>query len=273
MVSILNYIGRMSKVNFIDFLDNVDVYIEPFSGSYNCGINALESGFTGKTILNDGDILVSNFWECIKENPYRMLYLINEAYKDNCEIKLMELKEKFKDVSVADDKYKAALYEWLYTTINTRGSLELDSKVTLNNFVKTSKLLSNTDIINKDAIEVIKKFDSEKAFFMIDPPYFGVKRIDKYYRVNSSQLNHEALRDEILKLKGKWVCRYADNEYIRELYKDAEIFGMVYNTRGFDEIYFTNIQNLNHDKAAKALRYMNEEQELHRMLKDAEGGR
>ena len=55
MTSILNYIGRMSKIHVIDCIGKCDTYIEPFAGSFNCGINLITDGFKGKTVLNDKD--------------------------------------------------------------------------------------------------------------------------------------------------------------------------------------------------------------------------
>ena len=78
------------------------------------------------------------------------------------------------------------------------------------------------DILNMDYKDILHMYDSDTTLFMIDPPY-NVKSVNTYYRCNCSRFNHEELRNECRRLKGKWIVRYNDEELTRNLYNDTNI--------------------------------------------------
>lgn len=70
-----------------------------------------------------------------------------------------------------------------------------------------------------DYKEIFKMYDSEDTIFYLDPPYYKKEHLYD----GCENFNHEELRDEIKKLKGKVVLSYEDKPYIRKLYKDLNI--------------------------------------------------
>ena len=70
-----------------------------------------------------------------------------------------------------------------------------------------------------DYKEIFKMYDSEDTVFYLDPPYYKKEHLYE----NSENFDHEQLRDEIKKLKGKVILSYEDRPYIRRLYKDFNI--------------------------------------------------
>lgn len=82
MNSALKYIGKITEnINIRKYIDNsIDTYVEPFAGSFNCGFNIMEKGYFGKTVLNDKDYYIANFWKCVKENPDKLIEEIKNIY-------------------------------------------------------------------------------------------------------------------------------------------------------------------------------------------------
>jgi DNA adenine methylase len=82
---------------------------------------------------------------------------------------------------------------------------------------KASERLRNVYIENLDFERLIAKYDSETAFFYLDPPYYKKEKI--YKRDGTDAFNeHEKLAEVLRNIKGKFLLSYNDVEYIRELY-------------------------------------------------------
>lgn len=88
-----------------------------------------------------------------------------------------------------------------------------------------------------DYKEIFKMYDSVDSVFYCDPPYVSFEHLYD----NCQNFNHEELRDEILKLKGKVIISYREHKIISKLYKDFNIHK--YNGDNFifrNEIIITN---------------------------------
>lgn len=84
---------------------------------------------------------------------------------------------------------------------------------------KYNTRLKNTIILNKDYIEVIKKYDSPNTFFYLDPPYtMADKSYYKEYYINPNEL-HDLLKN----LKGQFLLSYDNNKDIKKIFKDFDI--------------------------------------------------
>lgn len=242
MNSVLKYIGKMKNIHLCEYIDmnKYSLYVEPFAGSFNCGFNIIEDGYTGRCILNDKDGLIKNFWECVKEEPLKLYGTILKEHEQ-----LSSNKVDLSKLASDKDNYKRAAYQYIYSQYNNINNLKNSGTIHLDisNIIQCSNMLHNVKILNLDFKDVIQEYDSNKTLFLIDPPY-NISRIDKYYRCNSSEFNHEALRKLIDNIKGDWIIRYNDNKYTNMLYNNIEklfetnkvLFGKQYK-----EIYYTNI--------------------------------
>lgn len=249
MRNILRYVGNMSYVDISKYVDTdceIYIYIEPFAGSFGAGFNLMEKRLFKKTVLNDKDYFVYNFRYCIKCDSDKVIEYIKKLYNEICNIEYEQAMNELNKYKESDDRFIQAAYEYLYmhnkdmfghhdSTIKT---LNID----VDTFTDASIRLLDTDIQNKDYSEIIDIYDSSNTFFMLDPPY-DVKEINKYYRGNCKEFNHEQLRDKVNSIKGKWLLRYNDNEYIRELYKDNKLILETTRSlfsRKYKEVYYTN---------------------------------
>jgi DNA adenine methylase len=103
----------------------------------------------------------------------------------------------------------------------------------LDDLVKIRERLSNVIIECDDFERVIKRWDSEDTFFLLDPPYYDV---ESYYEGFSKE-DHERLLKLLKEVKGKWLlCGHVNELYDRELegYNryEFEVVRRCYHTAG-----------------------------------------
>jgi len=85
-----------------------------------------------------------------------------------------------------------------------------------------SERLRLVQIENRDFERLITEYNSDDAFFYLDPPYYGC---EDYYQGGEGfgRADHERLAAALKDVKGKWLLSYNDTPQIRELYKDYVI--------------------------------------------------
>ena len=123
-----------------------------------------------------------------------------------------KLKDKTDPVSILEKiKYSFFNKGKSYSpSIIKRGTIQTD-------FSKFKDKLKNTTILNKDALEVIKKYDSLKTFFYLDPPYENLKQND--YK---NYIDPQELYNVLKNIKGKFLLSYNDSENIRNIFKEFD---------------------------------------------------
>ena len=77
-----------------------------------------------------------------------------------------------------------------------------------------------------DYKEIFNVYDSENTFFYLDPPYYKKEFLYEGCE-NYTKDFHIDLKDEIKKLKGKFLMSYNKDRFITDLYKD---FNIIYYT-------------------------------------------
>ena len=80
---------------------------------------------------------------------------------------------------------------------------------------KISKRLNKVVIENLDFQRVLHNYDRKNTLFYLDPPYYEA---EKYYLDKFFLEDHIRLKENLDKIKGKFVLSYNDCEYIRNLY-------------------------------------------------------
>lgn len=100
-------------------------------------------------------------------------------------------------------------------------------------------------ILNRDAIDVIKQFDSPNLFIYVDPPYTVTEK-GNHYSLNYTVEDHQKLADCLINMKGKWLLSYDDNPLIHELYKgfDQKILTVPYMFKRKDPTAIRNKDEL-----------------------------
>ena len=94
-----------------------------------------------------------------------------------------------------------------------------------------------------DYKDIFKLYDSESTFFYLDPPYYKKEFLYEGCKNYTTDF-HIELKNEIVKLKGKFALSYEDCTFIRELYKDLTIYKYEGTNRIFkNELIITNNDN------------------------------
>ena len=151
-------------------------YIEPFAGMLGV---LLSRPPVDIEIVNDLDSNLVNWWRCVRDHPEEMAYQIYHTPRSR------ELfVEAIRDLPTETDKIKRAV---LYHTILSQG---VTNSGTATNwgvhyshigkygkwngslFKPLSKRLFNTQLENKNAVEILKRtVDIENTLIYCDPPY------------------------------------------------------------------------------------------------------
>lgn len=247
MYSVLKYIGKKEVDLRKDLaILGIDVYCEPFAGSFNTGFKLIDSKYECRYILNDKDSLVYNFWIQMKNHSKKLENKIKAMTIHLHNLSEKEQKEYITNKLSSISSIESAAAEFLFReSTSLKGFNYTESKVIDKiddfDFFLNSEYCLDTEIYNKDYKDILQKYDSKSTFFFIDPPYI-IDNINNYYRCDSKNFNHKELFNIVKQLRGKWLLTYNYSEDILEEFKEYNIkiverkmFGRVYR-----ELYIRN---------------------------------
>jgi len=184
-----------------------DTYVEPFFGG---GAIFWEKCPSKKEVINDLDTELIKGYKLLKTIKSR-----NFPTTLNTVSKIQAFVNKKPKTDV--DKLVYAIL----TRCNTFGSKEgLKMYSPSNPYAKLKKIdayqerLKHTTILNQSYETVLKKYDSPKSFFYLDPPY---ENSDDLYAEYS--IDYEKMRELLDTLKGKWLVSINDSPEIRRVFK------------------------------------------------------
>ena len=241
----LSYIGGKSKIGkwIVDYYpSDMETYVETFGGMFWCFYNMDMNKFPNlKTVVyNDFNPLNYNLFKCL-ENPTELLKAVNSI---PCQEKGVEKTPElysilFKNyqqslfsgetVITSPDYMIAAQYAYIITQVFSGSKPESSSFIDLKGKYKSKyltfrdklmnekwveKFLRITNVENMDFAEVIEKYDSEKTYIYLDPPYW---KTENYYSNHDFDRNdHQRLAETLHNVKGKFSLSYYDFELLHE---------------------------------------------------------
>lgn len=247
-LSPLRYPGGKTSIfpmvtNIID--NNFDVpcsYIEPYAGGGGLALALLFSGKAKEIHLNDLDKSIWAVWNSILNESDSFIkkiletdVTIEEWHKQRY---IQANKDAFSDLDLGFSTFflnrtnrsgiilKAGVIGGLCQN-NEKYKLDCRfNKVGLIN--RINKILSFKDsiyIYNCDAVEFMKKMDTEEAentCFFIDPPYYekGASLYTNFYDKNA----HSEISEVIASLNNKWLLTYDNASEIKTLYKKFKCY-------------------------------------------------
>ena len=247
----LSYIGGKSKIGkwIVPFYDkNMETYVETFGGMYWCFFNMDLKQYPNlkKVVYNDFNPLNYNLFKCV-QNPQELLSAINsiECQQQGVDITPSHLKEQFirfqaeifnEGFSVNPGDYEvAAKYVYILTQVFSGSKPETSSYIDLKGKYKSKYLtfrdklskpdwvdhfLKITDVENMDFQDVINKYDGEKSYFYVDPPYW---KTENYYSNHDfDREDHERLANVLKAMEGKFSLSYYDFPLLSEWFPKNE---------------------------------------------------
>ncbi len=194
-------------------------YIEPFGGA--AWMLLYKDKWGDLEVYNDLDNRLVNLFMQVKYHPDELIKELDW---------LVASRKLFGDILKQEgltEIQRAARFMFLITrsfgskgdsfgTSQKRGTSSMYNR--LERIKELHKRLDMVIIENLSYEKVIDKYDTKSNFFYCDPPYML-----GYTYENSKQFSHEALRDILKSIKGRFILSYDDNPEVLKLYKGYDI--------------------------------------------------
>jgi DNA adenine methylase len=176
------YGGKQNLVKTIlPLISEHTCYVEPFFGG---GAVYFAKEKSKVEVINDINGFVINFYKVLKHDFDKLKYLLEETLHSRLQF------EEAREVHKSPEKYndvKKAWAFWVLTQMSygkefnigwgftkTSNKLSHNIKNKIDNFtIDYCDRLRLTHIECDDALKVTKRFDNDKTFFYIDPPYYN----------------------------------------------------------------------------------------------------
>ena len=205
-------------------LDNVDVYIEPFGGACSVLLNKQPSSVE---IYNEIEPCMFHLVHTIKNNFDELIEQLRGL--EYCEKTFFDYKDLvWADLSPIQKAVRTYVvkrmsrsgwekqFSWSQR-IYSRGPGEVHAWLTsLDNLVEVNKRLQNVTLENRDALDVIRDYASDRSFYYIDPPYLANTRVSNdIYKYEYSKQQHKDLSILLNNSPGKFmISGYPSAEYL-----------------------------------------------------------
>ena len=252
----LPYIGGKSLISKTLIVPNIpkdiEIYVEPFGGMFWTFFNMDLNDYPNlkQVVYNDLNPLNVNFFKCLKEDSKRLL---KECEKIPVQKKGIfptppECQEFFNkaqkeiydsDFIMSDNpNYEVAakhalILSSVFSGANPKKSKFIDLKgkyhskfTSFMNKLKNPKWVSMfksiTNVENCDFEVLINKYDSNKTYFYVDPPYFIVGEGSYYSNHDFSRDDHFRLSKTLKKTQGRFSISYYDFPLLSEWFTKNE---------------------------------------------------
>ena len=168
-------------------------------------------------VYNDIDGRIVNLFRVVKERSDEFLRkfefpihsrLLFAEYKLNGE-KLDPVEEAYRTFYLLYASYSANMNVFSYG-IKPKATSAVKIENAIHRLREMHDDIKNWTIEHLDFRELVKRYDSEDAFFYLDPPYFG----KKFYRYNFTEKDFDDLAGILPRLKGRYLLNINKNELI-----------------------------------------------------------
>ena len=220
MITIFCRVGKKTQIKdkiISKIPDNFDLYVEPFVGSGAIFLNLdLENK---KSIINDLDKTITQGHNAIKSgitlDPKTFIFSGNQENFSNKTV--TSINDKFlKSVIITCGTFGGKGYGKIYKPIT-----ESSFKKKIKHALKQKEFYKNTRIFNTDYKKLIKKFDNNKTFFYLDPPYENSKNLYK-----DESFDFQELSNILKNIKGRFLLSLNDSPNIRNIFKNYNIVSL-----------------------------------------------
>lgn len=219
----INRMGGKSKLRgrIVEKIPDHICYCEPFFGAGWVFFGKEESEVE---VINDKDKELINLFKVLKHHTSEVKRLLDyeiiardifNEYKYAKLEEMTDIQRAIRFMYVINQSFASRGISFGYGALKkpTQRLFEFE------NLDKIKSRLKNTFVENKDAIDIIKRYDRESTFFFIDPPYYETTG----YEVKFDEQKQLELREVLMNIKGKFLLTINDNDVVREWYKGFKI--------------------------------------------------
>ncbi len=215
----------------IGYFPSHDCYVEPFAGAASVLLQKPPSFIEVYNDLN-GDVV--NFFKMLRERPQDLIEAINltpysrQEYRDAQQPAedSLESARRFYTWSW-QGRGRGGVKEpggWRFMSRKTRGKTPCGDFDNTAHLWEVAKRLKNVHIENDDALKVIKRYDTEKTLFYVDPPYVQSTRGARWgksgYVFECSDDQHQKIAEILHSVKGMVVLSGYDSPLYDYLYSN-----------------------------------------------------
>jgi DNA adenine methylase len=239
----ISYIGgknRMAKWIGSYIPNDIETYVEVFGGAFWVYVNGEvhKKPILKNVIYNDFNRYMTNLFACCR-NPQEFLKSMEEIVAQDSDLFYQYKKDVFenkniKDIEIPDYDYGmkyAYIVTQIFSGLNPEKGKFIDLKGKysskfdafrrrLKNPAVIEKLKKITNVENMDCEEVIKKYDSPKTYFYVDPPYW---KTENYYSLHNFDTDdHKRLADVLTNIEGRFSLSYYDFDQLHDWFPEDE---------------------------------------------------
>ncbi len=197
-----------------------DRYIEVFGGA--AWVLLYKDKHAQLEVYNDADGNLVNFMRCIKYHSGELQREIDGFY--NSREMFFDAIEQLNCRGFTDIQRAARYFIKIRLSFGSGGRQYGCSKKPLQKSAdylsSVSERFQSVVIEHKNYDDLIKVYDRPKAFFYLNPPYYGTEDM---YDVVFTMDDHLKLNQRLNSIKGLFLLSYNDDPFIRELYKNFNI--------------------------------------------------
>lgn len=230
--------GKSKMLKILDefFPKEINKFIDTFVGGGSILLHIIQKYNPNEVYANDIDNMLIGYYNAIKNNPQEIIEECLDIKNNNtCETFV----EKFYELDRSKPSNFFISNKTSFSGLNNNYSSQaFDRNFSINSINKikdVSEVIQNVNFINDNFNNLENTIGEIKDYFIyLDPPYFGNKDKGLYGEkgILHKEFNHLELFEWVKKYSdnNKIMLSYDDSPFIRELYKD-------YNIYSFDFIY------------------------------------
>lgn len=225
---VLKYYGSKFRLAewIISFFPKHIHYVEPFGGAAN--VLLIKEPSKMET-YNDLNFQIFNFFRILREKPNELLQQIKltpwaRSEYEYCldEVEIVNPIESarrlfFRIWMNFHGATKPSKGNWRRQKGNRKSLL---ASIRLDNLFQASERLQTVQLENRDALRLIREYDSPDTLFYLDPPYvFSTRTISKAYSHEMTNQNHKEFAELLYNVKGFVILSGYPSEIYEELFE------------------------------------------------------
>lgn len=235
--------GKAHHVKWMDrlFPQQFDTFVEVFGGAGWVSVKSARVATAQTRIYNDFNPLLANVYECLRQDPARVLAIMDATGKSDLARYQQYQQDLFVDLDwgqvVLGDFDLAVKYLYLQTQVFAGTPLSATNvayfteqkaggkypskwdtlRKKLTKDAITDRLSGITRVEKMDCEDLVRKYDSPGTFFYIDPPYYNM---EFYYSQDFPRDKHASLAETLSGIQGRFALSYYDFDDLRVFYPE-----------------------------------------------------